>query len=349
MRPPIALPALAVAVAAGCGRDAHVATPTAAAADPASAGSIATNPTASAEPGGDSDAGVTSAMASSSAAASPGTAPSLPAPIDARLPSADTLTLSNKASCPAKLCRLEGSLLEALVGSAESRSPAGIWEEDLGAGAAVSFARRTDMDVLGVALAGNVTLIAEEAKGGGTELLPWHAFVAPGGGITLRAHGSPARIALIVVTAADASAAKVAAAKPSAWTARPANVSSIDLTAVPDLAWGKGAYHARIAFAADASAHASLGILRMSAHGVVPPHEHDKEWEHMAILQGEGDFIQGVGDAARTLHAVDGVTFSVPPATRHEWRGAGSRAFVGIQVYTPPGPEQRFKKLAATP
>ena len=87
----------------------------------------------------------------------------------------------------------------------------------------------------------------------------------------------------------------------------------------------------------------------MSAGGVVPPHVHDKEWEHMAILQGEGEFIQGAGDAERTLHASDGVTFSVPPATRHQWRSSGSRAFVGIQVYTPPGPEQRFKKLAAAP
>ena len=235
------------------------------------------------------------------------------------------------------------------MGSAESRSPAGIWEEDLGAGATVSFARRAEMDILGVALAGSIMLAADEARGRGTELLPWHAFVAPGGGITLRAQGGPARIALIVVTAGEPLAAKAAIAKPSAWTARPGSVASIDLSSAPDLAWGKGAYHARIGFAADASPRASLGVLRMSADGTVPPHVHDKEWEHMAILQGEGDFIQGEGEAERTLHVSDGVTFSVPPATRHEWRPSRSRALVGIQVYTPPGPEQRFKKLAAPP
>jgi len=346
MRSLIALPAaLAMTVAAGCGHDAHVANPTAAA---SAAATPMSAPEASAR--SDSNAGLGAATTSSStAAASAAAAPPAPAPIDARLPSPETLSLSNKASCPAKTCRLEGSLLEALVGSAESRSPAGIWEEDLGAGATVSFARRAEMDVFGVALAGNIMLAADEAKGRGTELLPWHAFVAPGGGITLRAQGGPARIALIVVTAGEPLAAKAAGAKPSAWTARPGAVASIDLSSVPDLAWGKGAYHARIAFAADASPRASLGVLRMSADGTVAPHVHDKEWEHMAILQGEGDFIQGEGEAERTLHASDGVSFSVPPATRHQWRPSGSRAFVGIQVYTPPGPEQRFKKLAAPP
>jgi mannose-6-phosphate isomerase-like protein (cupin superfamily) len=351
MRSSIALSAaLAVGGAAACGHDAHVVRPTAAGA--ASAAPEAATTTASAaqsSPRGDSDAGLGSASASSSAPASPGAAPTAPAPIDAHLPAPDTLRLSNKASCPAKICRLEGSLLEALVGSSESRAPAGIWEEDLGPGAIVSFARRADMDVLGVVLAGTIALAADEAKGRTTELMPWHAFVAPGSGIALRAHGGPARIALVVVTVGEAPAGKLAAAKPSAWTARPAPVASIDLAAAPDLAWGKGAYHARIAFAADASPRASLGILRMSADGAVAPHVHDNEWEHMAILQGEGDFIQGEGEAERTLHASDGVTFSVPPGTRHQWRSAGSRAFVGIQVYTPPGPEQRFKKLAAPP
>ena len=257
--------------------------------------------------------------------------------------------MSTKASCPAKTCRLEGSLLDALLGAPDNRSPAGIWEEDLGAGAAVSFARRTDVDVLGITLAGSVTLASDEAKGGDAELTPWHAFIAPGGGITLRAKGGPARFVLIVVTAGEAPAAKVAATKASAWTSRPSRIASVDLTMLPDLAWGKGAYHARIGFGGDVSAHASLGILKMSAEGVVSPHVHEKEWEHMAILQGEGDFIQGNGDEEHTLHGSDGVIFSVAPGTRHQWKPAGSRSFLGIQVYTPPGPEQRFKKLAAAP
>ena len=133
-------------------------------------------------------------------------------------------------------------------------------------------------------LAGTLTLVADEPKGSGAELTPWHAFVAPGGGITLRAKAGPARLVLIVVTAGEALAAKVAAAKGSSWTARQAPIATVDLTAAPDLAWGKGAYHGRIGFGADASSHASLGILKMSPNGVVAPHLHEKDWEHMAIL-----------------------------------------------------------------
>jgi mannose-6-phosphate isomerase-like protein (cupin superfamily) len=339
MRSFIALPAaVALAITTGCGHDAHVASPAATTSASAATNAPVATPIAAATPS-DSAEALGAARPPSSAALPIGAEPA-PAPIDADLPSSEALTLSNKASCPAKICRLEGSLLEAMVGSAESQSPAGIWEEDLGSGATASFARRADMDILGVVLSGKIALAADEVKGRSTDLSPWHAFVAPGAGITLRALGGPARIVLFLV-GADAPAGKVAASKSAAWTARPA--------AVPDLAWGKGAYHARIGFAADRSPRASLGILRMSDGGIVAPHVHDKEWEHMAILQGEGDFVLGEGEAERTLHASDGSTFSVPPATRHKWRSAGSRAFVGIQVYTPPGPEQRFKKLAAAP
>jgi mannose-6-phosphate isomerase-like protein (cupin superfamily) len=341
MRSFTALPAASLLLIA-CGREPRVATP----AEPALA--------ADAAPIGDpSTLGAnTTAPATSAASAAPATsaaATPAPSPIDARLPSAESLALTNKASCPARTCRLEGSRLEALLGPADSHSPAGIWEEDIAANATVSFPRRADVDVLGVALAGSTVLAAEEPKGGGAELAPWHAFVAPGGGITLRAHGGPARVVLVVVTTGDAVAAKIAGAKGAPWTARPAPIASVDLAAAPDLAWGKGAYHARIGFSAEASPRASLGLLKMSEDGAVLPHEHEKEWEHMAILQGEGDFVQGAAGSERTLHATAGTMFSVAPGTRHHWKSAGTRSFLGIQVYTPPGPEQRFKKLAAAP
>jgi mannose-6-phosphate isomerase-like protein (cupin superfamily) len=328
-----------------CGREPRVAT------TPPSEPTIAADAAGIGDPStiGANTTAPTTGMASAAPAASATAAPPAPSPIDGRLPSPESLALSNKASCPAKTCRLEGSLLQALLGPAESHSPAGIWEEDIGANAVVSFARRADIDVLGVVLAGNIVLAAEEGKGGGAELVPWHTFVAPGGGITLRAKGGSARIVLVVVTAGDAVAAKIAGEKSAPWTTRPAPIASVDLNAMTDLTWGKGAYHARIAFAAEASPRASLGLLKMSENGAVSPHEHEKEWEHMAILQGEGDFVQGSGDGERRLHATDGTMFSVAPAIPHQWKSAGTRSFLGIQVYTPPGPEQRFKKLAAAP
>jgi mannose-6-phosphate isomerase-like protein (cupin superfamily) len=347
MRSPIALPAAFVVIVLGCGRDPRGAG--APEADPRAAPSLgASAPTPSTDPRTAGDRGSVSATATTAPTATGSSAPP-PPPIDGKLPPTDTLALSTKAGCPAKTCRLEGSLLEALLGSPENRAPAAIWEEDLGAGAAVTFARRSDLDVLGVTLTGDITLTADEQKATATELTAWHAFVAPGGGIALHAKGGPARVVLVVVTAGDPVATKGAATKASPWTARPAPIASVDLASAPDLAWGKGAYHARIGLAADASPRASLGTLKMSRDGVVSPHEHANEWEHMAILQGEGDFVQGTGESERTLHATSGVIFSVPPATRHTWRSAGSKEFVGIQLYTPPGPEQRFKKLAAPP
>jgi mannose-6-phosphate isomerase-like protein (cupin superfamily) len=340
-------PALAVAIAVSCSREPRVASPAGSEVQPSPTPSAGTD--RAALPSGDGDGNRASGASSALAAASSPSAPPAPAPIDGALPSPETLTLSNKASCPDKNCRLEGSLLDALLGAPENRSPAGIWEEDIGAGAAVTFARRVEMDVLGVVLSGSITLVGDESKGAGIDLAPWHAFVAPGSGIALRSKGGPARLVLIAVSAGEGLAAKVAAPKANAWTSRPAPIASSDLAAAPDLAWGKGAYHARIAFGAEASPRASLGILRMSANGVVAPHVHEKEWEHMAILQGEGDFTRGEGEGERILHASEGVLFTVPPATRHQWKPAGSRPFLGIQVYTPPGPEQRFKKLAAGP
>ena len=342
------LPALAVAIAVSCGHDPRVASPTASEAPPpvASMGPAPATSLGSA-PGAERD-GNRAAGASSALAATSSQAPAAPAPIEGGLPSADGLTLSNKASCPSRTCRLEGSLLEAILGSAENRSPVGTWEEDIGAGATVSFARRPEMDVLGVILAGNVTLGADESKTGSLDLAPWHAFVAPGSGITLRAKGGAARLVL-VVAAVDMPAAKVASTKAAPWTSRPAPIASLDLATATDLTWGKGAYHARIGFSAEGSPHASLGVLKMSADSAVAPHVHEKEWEHMVILQGEGDFILGTGEEERSVHASSGSTFSVPAATRHQWKPAGSRSFLGIQIYTPPGPEQRFKKLAASP
>ena len=42
-----------------------------------------------------------------------------------------------------------------------------------------------------------------------------------------------------------------------------------------------------------------------------------------------------------------GALASVPPGMPHGWKPAGKAPLLAIQVYAPPGPEQRFKKLAA--
>ncbi len=49
---------------------------------------------------------------------------------------------------------------------------------------------------------------------------------------------------------------------------------------------------------------------------------------------------------ASPVKVVDGSIFAVPPATKHAFKAAGTDPTLAIQVYSPPGPEQRFKKLA---
>ena len=74
-------------------------------------------------------------------------------------------------------------------------------------------------------LSGDIIVVGDESKGAGADLAPWHAFVAPGSGIAVRAKGGPARLVLVAVTAGEGLAAKVAASKTNTWTARPAPIS----------------------------------------------------------------------------------------------------------------------------
>jgi mannose-6-phosphate isomerase-like protein (cupin superfamily) len=217
-----------------------------------------------------------------------------------------------------------------------------VWETDFDPGSSIVFSRMAGVDILGVTLSGSVNLVPSET-GKTRALLPeWNAFVAPGGGVTLAA-ASATRVVLAMVTSHEP---VVPVPSLGTWEERPLPVSVVDLAARPDLAWAKGACHARIAFGAETSRYASLGVLAMAPGIGVPPHLHDKEWEYMAILQGEGDFIEGA-DGGQPSHLTDGASICVRPRTQHEWQPTGNGPFLGIQFYTPPGPEQRFKKLAA--
>ena len=45
--------------------------------------------------------------------------------------------------------------------------------------------------------------------------------------------------------------------------------------------------------------------------------------------------------------AVTGSTFvSINPGNAHGFKAAGQKPMIAVQMYWPPGPEQRFKKLA---
>jgi mannose-6-phosphate isomerase-like protein (cupin superfamily) len=269
--------------------------------------------------------------------------PSAPGKIEADLPSFQNVGLTAKVSC-GQACRLtipEGASLS-------ETSPLAIWEQDAVDGAHVELSRNRALDVLGVTLDGRVTLMGD-AHEKAFEVPEKSAFLAPGAGVTLvtATGGRPrARVLLIAVTSGEP-IMSVIDRRPEPWTERPAPIAVVDLSTQPDLAWGKGAYHARIGFEQDASPHASLTVLRMSGDAPVAAHLHEKEWEHMAILQGDGSLVQTIDEQSHGQHLEGGSFVSIPPRARHEWLPRGQRPFLGIQIYTPAGPEQRFKKLAA--
>ena len=230
---------------------------------------------------------------------------------------------------------------------ADPASPALVWSHDLAAaGAAVRFPRHGSVDVYGVVLKGSVTVRGDE---GGAPLAAqrWTAFRAPGGGATVATAEAGARVMLAVVSGGEPlrDALATPAAK-AAWKARPAPLAVVDLTASMDLSWGGGAMHARLGFQGSGQ-RASLGLLMASADAPVARHRHDDAWEILVALRASGSAARAAsGGALETSRLEDGGVVAMPRGIDHAWTPDGKRPLVALQLYVPPGPEQRFKKLA---
>ena len=123
---------------------------------------------------------------------------------------------------------------------------------------------------------------------------------------------------------------------------------SVNLAEAKDLAWGGGALHARIGFEGSGQ-RASLGVLMVSKDAPVAQHRHDTSWEILVALRAEGTLKRADSAESTELAPVDvsdGMVVAIPKNTLHGWQPSGTKALVALQLYLPPGPEQRFKKLA---
>jgi mannose-6-phosphate isomerase-like protein (cupin superfamily) len=105
-----------------------------------------------------------------------------------------------------------------------------------------------------------------------------------------------------------------------------------------DLVWAGGAMKARLYFEEGAP---YFGALEGTAP--VAEHNHPTSWEVLSAIEGAGVFT--VDGKPTRLGPRSVVT--VPPATKHSWQPDPGSKLVAFQVYDPPGPEQRFKGLAA--
>jgi mannose-6-phosphate isomerase-like protein (cupin superfamily) len=90
-------------------------------------------------------------------------------------------------------------------------------------------------------------------------------------------------------------------------------------------------------------------VLIASPDAAVAPHQHDASWEVLATLTASGTAKRasapGSADLAPT-RIEGGAVVMMPKATTHAWEPDGKEPLVAIQLYVPPGPEQRFKALA---
>jgi mannose-6-phosphate isomerase-like protein (cupin superfamily) len=106
------------------------------------------------------------------------------------------------------------------------------------------------------------------------------------------------------------------------------------------LTWAHGAMRAHLDLETNGLVDAYVGRLEGTV-GVVE-HTHDEAWEILGDVEGTGTFTF---DGAPHRLGPRGVVV-VPPGTRHAWLPDEGTRLVAIQMYAPPGPEQRFKLLA---
>lgn len=259
-------------------------------------------------------------------------------------------SLAARAACDKGECALAELVPKGVT--PDPGAPAALWSHDLAARATLTFPRSARADVYGVVVKGAVKVRGVEAAR--AELAgTWAAFRLPGAGGSLRAEGGPARVVLAVVSdgapIAEAAAADRAKGAPKlAWKARPAPVTVVDLTRAEDLAWASGSMHARIAFEG-AGQRAALGVLLASKDARVAPHAHDGAWEILGALRPSGAFRRasapGKDDLATTPLAA-GAVVTVPKGVAHAWDAAAPDGLVAVQLFVPPGPEQRFRRFA---
>lgn len=261
----------------------------------------------------------------------------------------ENLRFQDLSECATGTCSIEGAsplapTTPATDDGATTLPPAMAWVQVIRPGAAVAIARRANTDLLGVALVGTLSI----ERPGAPQVAPlraagWTAFLVPDGDAVLRAVGDAPAAAILVSAQGEA-----------AITGRARDVELSDLVTHETLTWADGAMHARIAFEGPRSPRASLGVLIASDDAAVAEHAHDRAWEVLAAVSAAGHLhvpAQSVPGVARPLQARDrsvtaGSIVYVPAGVRHAWIPDGTHPLIAVQVYSPAGPEQRFRGLA---
>jgi mannose-6-phosphate isomerase-like protein (cupin superfamily) len=109
------------------------------------------------------------------------------------------------------------------------------------------------------------------------------------------------------------------------------------------LVWAGGKMSARLDYRSPRPRQSDLYLGRLEGTAAVPEHTHDASWEIVAAVEASGTIsLDGKEQRLGPRQIV-----VVPPGTKHAWKPDPGTKLVAIQMYSPPGPEQRFIALAA--
>jgi len=317
------------------------------AATPESTPAAATSPVSSAPSVAD-DAAATSGSATPPSASLPPEpiASALPIDLGKTVPPFPRRAVSSNEKVPA-FARGAVPVPEGLASQIDATVPFFAWEQVLTPRVVMTFPKHAGLDLYIVLFDGEVSIKAGDIAGKQKRLWRWNAARVPGLGAMVECK-EPTRAIFVLVANTPGSTLGQAGALPGqkiAWAQRPAPVTSVEIDRQPDLAWGGGAYHARLGFE-DGSA--SLGSLMASKSAAVPQNVHEHEWEVLAILSGDGTLVRTVGGREDDTPVAAGTFASIAPGVPHAYRPGGTSPLVAVQLFLPPGPEQRFKKLASS-
>lgn len=135
---------------------------------------------------------------------------------------------------------------------------------------------------------------------------------------------------------------------------RPATVKTVvRATVAPKLEWAGATMSARLDVVPPSTANARPGaggavspelyLGRLEGTAPVGEHNHSASWEILAAIDAKGMFVLDGTEGRLGPRQV----IMIPPGAKHAWKPEPGSKLVAIQMYAPPGPEQRFVALAA--
>lgn len=172
-------------------------------------------------------------------------------------------------------------------------------------------------------------------------------FGAEADGLVQNLSEERARSVVAFVRARDSGAASFTEPGPLACEGRSSEdalrgeIRSASLGTTPALSVLGGKMRVRILLDEEGAGarHGGLSLLEADPDVVVPEHRHAGSAEILFVERGGG--VLRIGE--RRVRLRPGAAVYVPEGELHSFTGEGDTPFVAVQVYTPSGPEQRFR------